>query len=149
MIIDTLDNAHLYESLSERFAKAFAYLRSGRPASDPVGSYELDGPDLFVNVEQYVSKPLQLGQYEAHKKYIDIQFVVAGSEQMGYAPLGTVEETEPYNAGRDVAFYQGSGSILRVPDGSFVVFFPGDAHMPCIAEGEPAQVRKVVVKVRI
>jgi len=149
MILDTLDNAHLYECLGERFAKAFAYLRSDRPATDAVGSYELDGPKLFVNVEQYASKPINLGQFEAHKKYIDVQYVVAGCEQMGYAPLSTVDETEPYNTGRDVGFYQGRGTMLRVPAGSFAVFFPDDAHMPCIADGEPAEVRKVIVKVRI
>ena len=149
MILDTLDNAHRYESLGEGFAKAFAYLRSGCPATDPPGSHQLDGEVLFVNVEEYTTKPVDQGRYESHRKYADVQYVVAGSELMGYAPIDTLSETEAYDPERDVAFYQGDGTMLRVPAGSFAVFFPQDGHMPCIADGRPAAVRKVVVKIRI
>lgn len=149
MIIDTLDNAGLYENLSPGFTEAFAYLRSGRPAADSVGQYFLDGEDVFVNVEEYVSKPIERGRYEAHRVYTDIQYVVTGCERMGVAPLEEMWVTEEYNAARDVAFYKGDGKMLLVPAGTFVVFTPQDAHMPCIAEKSPAPVRKVVVKVRI
>ena len=149
MILDTLDNAHLYEPLGEGFAKAFAYLCSARPATDPIGSHQLDGKALFVNVEEYTSKPIEKGRYESHRKYADVQYVVSGSEQMGYAPINTLSEIETYDPGRDVAFYKGQGTMLHVPAGSFAVFFPQDGHMPCIADDEPAGVRKVVVKVRI
>ncbi len=149
MILDTLDNAHLYECLGEGFAKAFAYLRSDRPATDAVASHQLDGEALFVNVDEYSTKPIEQGRYEAHRTYADVQYVVSGGEQMGYAPVDTLTETEAYDAERDVAFYTGDGAMLRIPAGSFVVFFPQDGHMPCIADGSPAEVRKVVVKVRV
>ncbi len=148
MIIDTLDNAGMHEDLGPRFVTAFNYLRSGRPADDSVGQYILDGEDVFVNVEEYVSKPIERGRYEAHRVYTDIQYVVAGCERMGVAPLDEMQMTEEYNAARDVAFYKGDGEMLLVPAGTFVVFTPQDAHMPCIAEKSPAPVRKVVVKVR-
>jgi len=149
MIIDTLDNIDKYDNLGPGFDKAFDYLRSGRPATDPVGQYFLDGEDVFVNVEEYVSKPIERGRYEAHRVHADIQYVVAGCERMGVAPLGEMHMTEEYNAARDIAFYKGDGKMLLVPAGTFVVFMPQDAHMPCIAEQSPAPVRKVVVKVRI
>lgn len=149
MIIDTLDNAAAYESLGAHFAKAFDYLRSGRPTTDPVGSHTLDGEDLFVNVEEYTSKPIEQGRFEAHRKYADVQYVVSGCERMGYAPLADVEVSEAYDAKRDVAFFAGEGVMLRVPGGTFTVFLPQDAHMPGIADKSPAPVRKVVVKVRI
>lgn len=149
MIIDLLENAATYESLGEGFARAFAYLRSGRPATDPVGSHRLDGDNLYVNVEEYTSKPIEQGRFEAHRQYADVQYVVTGCERMGYAPLDVVKVVEPYDARRDVAFFTGQGVMLRVPAGTFTVFLPQDAHMPCIADGSPAPVRKVVVKIRI
>ncbi len=149
MIIDTLDNTTAYESLGARFAKAFDYLRSGRPVTDPVGQYFLDGDDVFVNVEEYISKPIERGRYEAHREYADVQYVASGCERMGYAPLDEVQMIEEYNPARDIAFYKGEGKMLRVPAGTFAVFMPQDAHMPCIADKSPASVRKVVVKVRI
>jgi YhcH/YjgK/YiaL family protein len=149
MTHDTLDNASAYTHLGDGFAKAFDYLRSGRPVGDPVGQHFLDGEDVFVNVEEYVSKPIERGRYEAHRRYADVQYVVSGCEQMGYAPLDEVQMTEEYNPAKDIAFYKGQGQMLRVPAGTFAIFLPEDAHMPCIADTEPAPVRKVVVKVRI
>jgi len=149
MIIDSLKNAGDYEALGPGFAKAFAYLRSDRPMTDPLGSHELDGKDLFVNVEAYQSKPIEQGRFEAHRKYADIQFVVTGDERIGYAPVGEVDETSPYDEHKDVAFYTGEGTMLDVSAGTFAVFMPQDAHMPGIANGSPSPVRKVVVKVRI
>lgn len=150
MIIDTLENAAAYEALGPRFAQAFEYLRSGRPATDVAGTHELDGGDLYVNVEQYDSKPIESCRYEAHRKYADVQFVVEGCERMGYAPIDDVVEDQPYSLEKDVAFYNGEGVMLRVPAGTFTVFLPQDVHMPCIAaDGKPEPVRKVVVKIRI
>ncbi len=149
MIIDTLDNAGFYENLGPGFAQAFAYLRSGRPATDPVGSHALDGDNLFVNVEAYTSKPIDQGRFEAHRTYADVQYVVTGSERMGYAPLDEVTEAQAYDPETDAAFFTGGGVMLQVPAGTFAVFMPQDAHMPCIADGDPARVRKVVVKVRV
>ncbi len=149
MIIDTLDNAAAYKSLGPRFAKAFEYLRSGRPTTDPLGSHALDGEDLFVNVEEYTSRPIDQCRYEAHRKYADVQYVVSGCERMGYAPLGEVEVMEAYDPEADVVFFTGKGVMLYVPSGTFTVFLPQDVHMPCIADKSPAPVRKVVVKIRI
>ncbi len=152
MIIDTLNNAAVYEGLGPGFAQAFEYLRSGRAATDAVGSHALDGERLFVNVEEYTSKPLKQGRWEAHRKYADVQYVVSGCERMGYAVIDGMEVEEAYDAQTDVGFFTGEGLMLRVAAGTFAVFMPQDVHMPCIAEGElgePGAVRKVVVKVLV
>jgi len=149
MIIDTLDNSAIYESLGPGFARAFEYLRSGRPTTDEIGSHKLDGDNLFVNVDQYTSKPIDQGRLEAHRKYADVQYVVTGSERMGYAALDELTETQAYDHETDVAFFTGDSVMLKVSAGTFTVFLPQDAHMPCIADETPAPVRKVVVKVRV
>jgi YhcH/YjgK/YiaL family protein len=149
MIIDTLDNAAVYESLGPRFAQAFEYLRSGRPATDAIGSHALDGDDLFVNVDEYTTRPQDPRRWEAHRKYADVQYVVTGCERMGYAALDDVDTVRAYDPQTDIAFYTGDGVMLSVPAGTFTVFMPQDVHMPCIAFDGPAPVRKVVVKVRV
>ncbi len=149
MIIDTLDNAAMYERLGPRFAQAFEYLRSGRPVTDAVGSHALDGDDLFVIVDEYQTKPIGRGRWEAHRRYADVQFVVTGCEQMGYAVIDGMTAEQAYDADTDLAFYTGEGVMLRVPAGTFMVFMPQDVHMPCIAIDNPAPVRKVLVKVRV
>jgi YhcH/YjgK/YiaL family protein len=150
MIIDTLDNANVYESLGPRFVQAFEYLRSCRPATDATGSHALDGDNLFVNVDEYTTKPLDQGRWEAHRRYADIQYVVTGSERMGHAAIDDLTLEKAYDAETDVAFFTGGGGVmLRVPAGTFTVFMPEDGHMPCIIDDAATPVRKVVVKVRV
>jgi YhcH/YjgK/YiaL family protein len=149
MIIDTLDNAAAYESLGARFAKAFDYLRSDRPATDPIGRHELDGDNLFAVIDEYTSRPIEQGRFESHRKYADVQYVVAGQERIGYAPLDDMTPQQAYDPETDLEFFTGNGVMLHVPAGTFTVFLPQDAHMPCIADKSPAPVRKVVVKIRI
>jgi len=149
MIIDTLDNAAAYECLGPGFAQAFAYLRSGRAETDPVGSHPLDGENLFVNVEEYTTKPIDQGRWEAHRKYADVQYVVSGAERMGYTTHDGMTVEQAYDADTDAGFYRGDGVMLRVPAGTFTVFMPQDVHMPCIADTDLAKVRKVVVKVLV
>jgi YhcH/YjgK/YiaL family protein len=145
MIIDRIENAGLYRNLGEGIALALASLQTPR---EP-GRYELDGDKVFALVQQYQTKPLAEGKWEVHRKHIDVQYVAAGVEKIGWAPLSWLKVTEPYNETKDVAFYSGDGDFVTVPAGSFVILFPEDAHMPCIAVDKPSPVTKVVVKVRV
>jgi len=145
MIIDRLENASLYRGLGDRIALALDSLETPR---EP-GRHELDGDNVFAMVQQYQSKPLAEGKWEAHRKYIDIQYVAEGIERIGWAPIGRLTESEPYNEENDVAFYQGEGDFVTVPTGSFVILFPEDAHMPGIAVDTPGPVTKIVVKARV
>ncbi len=147
MILDTLDNAAAYQHLAPGFELAFDFLRSGKASSVELGKHELDGERVFVNVQQYTTKPAEDSIWEAHRKYADIQFIVSGRERIGYAPLDTVAVDKPYDAEIDAAFYKGEGTQLIVPEGMFAIFLPQDVHMPGIADGAPAPVRKAVAKI--
>lgn len=148
MIYDTLDHASQY-TLDRRFDLAFEYLRSGRPATDATGTYKLDGDDVFAMVQEYTTKPESDGFWEAHFIYADVQYLVTGRERMGVAPLATMKLKEDRSPAQDLAVYDGDGAFLNLEAGQFTVFFPQDAHMPGIADGDPVAVRKVVVKVRV
>lgn len=145
MIVDRIESAGLYASLGERIALA---LTSVQTPHEP-GRYELDGDKVFALVQRYQTKPLAEGKWESHRKHIDVQFVVSGVERIGWTPISRLTLTEPYDETKDIAFYKGNGDFVTVPEGSFVILFPEDAHMPGIAVDEPSPVTKVVVKVRV
>ncbi|MBI1936710.1 MAG: YhcH/YjgK/YiaL family protein [Ignavibacteriales bacterium] len=149
MIFDTLKHASIYFSFGEKVKSAFTYLMNTNFDNLEPGKYEIDGEDVFAIVQQYDTKPLSSGKWEAHKKYLDIQYVVTGKERMGYSNSQKMIVTEEYNEEKDIMFLKGEGNFLSVEAGSFAVFFPTDIHMPGIAINLSTSVKKVVVKVKV
>ena len=106
--------------------------------------------DVYVNVEDYMPKPLADARYEAHQQYIDIQYVAAGEEYIGLSHDTSLPVLEPFNAEKDIAFYQFQQSELLLADPSkYFIFFPTDLHAPCLQTSHPQQVTKIVVKIRL
>ena len=149
MIIDKLSNSHLYSGLGERINKAFAYLKETDFSKMELGKYEIDGENIFALVNEYNTKDQSQGKLEAHKKYVDVQFVAKGKELMGYAPLENQTVIDPYYEQNDITFFSGEKSFTLVEEGMFAIFFPTDVHLPGIKVDEPAYVKKVVVKVKV
>jgi YhcH/YjgK/YiaL family protein len=139
-----------YFANPERWKKAFTFMGSQDLTALTIGRHELEGSDLFANVDEYITKNEEDARYEAHRKYADIQYLVSGEEQIGVVPLGTTAVTEPYVDEKDIVFLSSAENNYRqaVP-GRFFVFFPEDAHRPCVKTAENSPVRKIVVKVRI
>ena len=156
MILDRLEGAkQKYPWLPAPFHAAFDFLNNPQTSTLTDGKHAIDGDRLFAIVQQYEPKPIEQGKLEAHRRYWDVQYLSAGEEQMGWAPLGdSLQITEPHDDSRDVGFFRGDTQLFQVPAGTFVIFGPHDAHMPSIAvarEGQAARqmVRKIVVKVQL
>ncbi len=147
MIIDSLENVKHYRNLSERIKKAFEFLEEIDFETIEPGRYNVDGDDIFALVSAYNTKIPADVLPEAHERYIDIQYMVKGEEMMGYAPLEDQDIVKPYNAEKDIVFYQSSISKVLVSEGMFAVFFPNDVHAPGIMVDTQKPVKKVVVKV--
>lgn len=148
MIVDMLKNASLYRS-DKKLARALDWLAKTDLSKLAPGKVELDGADLYALVQTYQSRLRGNCQFEAHRKYIDVQYVVKGVEQMGYANIAALKNAVPYSAENDAEMLAGEGSFIAAPAGTFVVFFPEDAHMPCLAVGKPDTVNKIVIKIRV
>lgn len=149
MVIDTLAHSARYEALHPRFKAAFAFLNRPETAAVALGRTDIDGTSLFALVQTYQTKPIQEGKLEAHKKYIDIQYILDGEEFMGYAPLGTQPVATPFDPEKDVGFYDGEAWFTRFRKGMFAIFFPQDAHLPGRHTDKPTQVRKIVLKIEL
>ena len=139
-----------YHKNKERWNKVFAFLKENNLEELPTGRHELEGPALYVNVDEYLTKDEEDARFEAHRKYADIQYVVSGEEQIGVLPLEITTVTEPYKEEIDIVFLATDSSNYRVAvPGKFFIFFPQDAHQPCVKLADNAKVRKIVAKVLI
>ena len=147
MIIDRIENYKNYENLGIKISLALNHIKTTDFDNKEPGRYDIDGDDIYVMVNDYNTKDSSECRLEAHRKYIDVQYVAKGSEFMGYAPLAGQTVTADYDEDRDVVFYEGEPSFIRLDKGMFVIFYPEDLHMPGTGEGRP--VRKIVVKVKI
>jgi YhcH/YjgK/YiaL family protein len=148
MIIDRLENADRYYSVHERIAAAFDYLTTTDLQAIAPGKYAIDGDNLFAIVQEYETKDSAAEQMEAHRKYMDVQYMIIGTEQVGHAILHGQTIAKEYDAESDFLLVADAPSFFSKLDaGMFMVFFPTDLHMPCIMDGEKATVKKVVVKV--
>ena len=147
MVVDHIENIETYQVLSPRISLALAYLQGTDFSQLEIGEYPIEGRDIFAIVNDYALNSETEGQLEAHREYIDIQFLAQGGESIGYVPYREQQMISEYNAEGDYAFYAGTSSLIRLEQGMFAIFFPDDLHMPGI--GYPDEkVRKVVVKIR-
>jgi YhcH/YjgK/YiaL family protein len=149
MIIDTLSNAGLYKGLGERIQIAFQYLRQTNFDKLEKGKYEVDGDNVFAIVNDYETKDKSECSVEAHRRYIDIQYMVKGTEMFGYAPLSHHIPCVEYNTEKDAALYNEEVVYLKLEAGMFIIFYPTDLHQPEVRQFESVWVKKVVMKIKV
>jgi len=134
------------------FRLALDFLRRPDLRNLPDGKYEIDGEKVFAMVQRYETLAQAEPKFEAHRKYTDLQFLAAGAEIIGWAPLEKLAVTEVYDGGKEACFGTvppGSWTPLRLEAGQLALLGPEDAHAPRLAAGAPAPVLKVVVKVLV
>ncbi len=148
MIIDQLKNAPFYLRVTKGLTTAFHYLQNTDLTKVAPGKYEIDGSNVYALVQQYETKLKEKGRWEAHRRYLDVQYVFKGVEQIGYANLEQLQGGE-YDEAKDFWTLSGEGDFFVVRAGTFVILAPQDGHMPGIAVSSPQPVKKIVVKVRM
>ncbi len=151
MIFSSLAQARRYENLHPGFRESLDFLTAFDP-STLVGRHDIAGTACFALVQTYESAPAATKRMEAHRKFIDIQYVVSGSELIGIcAPENQPALTE-YDEQKDVQFFEGKNgvSMCLLQAGELAIFFPEDLHRPgCQLGDQPATVIKVVVKIPV
>ncbi|MBQ9583163.1 MAG: YhcH/YjgK/YiaL family protein [Bacteroidales bacterium] len=149
MIYDKISNLDLYAGLSEGLKLGLEYLRSVDPNIEK-GVYHLS-PAVRAIVSEYDTKPENEYGYEAHRDYIDIQYLLSGTERICSLPLEYLRQTKAYNGDIDAAFYTEADMKPQesiIGNGYFAIYFPQDGHMPGLCAGGSGAVKKVVVKVK-
>lgn len=149
MIVDSIKNAALYKGNS-LLTEAFKFLNETDLLKLQPGRNEIDGDKLYCVTPKYETKPLSEGKFEVHRKYIDVQYIISGSEMICVRELAGLKGSG-YIIEKDIEKFETAEpySRLILHEGMFAVFYPHEAHMPCIQIDGPQQVMKVVVKVAV
>ena len=147
MVINIIGNSERIESLNPYFKAVFDYIKTHDLAGMPVGRVDIDGEDAFIKIEDARGRSVEEAVYERHDKYIDIQMPLLVSESYGWKAKSRLgEASASYNEEGDYTFYKDKvEGVFTLSPGEFVIFFPEDAHAPCIGEGV---IRKMVAKVK-
>lgn len=148
MIFDTLTHIDRYKTLHPAVYRALTVLRDTDFSAMAPCRVEIEGEALYYTVQSYETKS-QNPTAEAHRRYVDIQLILEGSETMGAAPLEAMTAQVQAMPERDCWLYTGPMTYFTLQPGQFAIFFPEDAHAPGIAPTTPAPVRKCVAKVAL
>lgn len=149
MILDKIENAHFYTTIHPGIANAFEFIKQTDFERLPFGKHEIVGEELFVIFKEYHTKPVEGNYLESHQAYIDVQYIVEGTEEMGVAINRGQVPHQAYNSDQDYALFETPYDIVTVKKGMFAIFFPDDMHLPDITTSESAKVKKAVFKVKI
>jgi len=146
----------------KKFSKAFEYLqkvfKNGSEEKSRLLSYELDvfekidlDNNNFALEQTYMSKERKDCFFESHKKYIDVQFILEGEEFIEVDNIDNLNVNFEYDEGMDLIKYQDSqlSSVIKLQKGDIAIFYPEDAHMPCVKINNNCKVIKTVVKVEV
>jgi YhcH/YjgK/YiaL family protein len=148
MLLSSLSQSSRYAALHPLFPRAFEYMRNTDLHALAPGHYPIIGDDLFAIVEHMPGRARAEVQLECHRRYIDIQLVLEGVDEMGWKPLADCcEPVDDYSAEKDIRFFKDAPtSWIATPPGAFCIFFPEDAHAPLVSTGS---IRKVVFKIAV
>lgn len=150
MIIDNIKNCEKYECVHDGFKKAFDAIKNLVAENKGVGKYEIDGKNVFAMVQEYSSKLEEDCKFEAHKKYIDIQFIISGEEKIYIGPLEGLKSKTEFNVESDGGLFEAPENYTSamLADGDFAIIYPDEAHAPGMALNNNSKpVRKIVAKV--
>lgn len=149
MIFDKIENSSIYENISPLIKRAFEYLKQTDFSGVENGKHIVDGDTVFAILQEYDTKNDSDAKLEAHRKYIDVQYIISGEELIGVRPLIAQTPCKEYDAENDYALYDDNCSFVKINPRQFAVLFPQDLHKPGVKVDGSIKVKKVVMKVRV
>ena len=144
-----IENATLYSGINERIKIALDYIQNTDFIKLETGNYDIDGKNIYALVNEYETKDAEDSFLEGHRNYIDVQYLIEGVEQIGFASLANQQPVKYYDSNEDYLLFKDKCSKFSLKKGMFAIFFPQDLHMPGIKIHKSLKVKKVVVKVKI
>ncbi|MCI7311012.1 MAG: YhcH/YjgK/YiaL family protein [Prevotella sp.] len=147
MILDSLQNLRQYVALHPLFQVVSDYIETHHLVDLPVGRYTIRENELYLIIEEVGGKEKADAVLESHQEMIDLQIPLQVAETFGYTPTHQLPICE-YSKEKDICFYSGEQPLNYVvaTTDMFLIFFPQDAHAPCIANSE--RMKKAIFKVK-
>ena len=154
MIVDKICRLGSYSGVIPRLDRMVEFLRQADFGELPSGDCQIDGDDLYLKVLRFEPWPESTNGFETHRRYVDVQCVVGGCETMRLAPNENLVAKAPFDETADFGFAtcddRSLVSEIVAEAGTFVVFFPGEAHEPGVrGPASSKYVTKLVFKSRV
>ncbi len=146
--VNVVEFARQYHLNKNYWDSAFRFLKEHDLENIAIGKYPIDGENVFATVTENPSKDYDNTNWESHRKYIDLQYIIKGEEIIGVTPVAYAKLIKEYDENKDVANYDTGGTLLLSKPNAFFLFFPSDAHRPNITLGGNKLVKKIVIKIR-
>ena len=145
MILDRIEEQKRYYALHVEMEQAFSFISEAIDLE--TGRYDLDN-GLFATISEGTTRPKDSIHFEAHKKYIDLQYCITGSERIAWANIHELNPVDSENAG-DNYYYEGPSTSFSIRPGTFYIMFPSDAHKTSCHNEFPKYYKKVVIKLPV
>ena len=145
MIVCPWKDIKKYASLLPGIDEAFDAVNALTEYEDKKNYPLSNGNRFFIAVQSTKAPDLA----EAHRNYLDIQYIVKGRETMGWAPVDTLTLSGEFNEQKDKGMYSGHCDFMDIAEGYCYVVYPEDAHMPGRHLDVPNDFVKVVVKLKV
>jgi len=138
------------KTLQEKIAEAIAYISTLRFEEMELGRHDVN-EEFYVNLQAYNTKAFEDTRFEAHRQYVDVQFMVEGTERIDVAAAALLEVEDAYDEQVEAMFLKAPKHAASVvlTAGGYVVLYPEDAHRPGISVQESVPVKKIIGKVRV
>jgi len=148
VILDVGARCHDYRCLHPLFERGLRFLADTDLRALAPGRHVVDGDRIYLSIDHTHGRGREAARLEAHRRYIDVQYTMEGDEEIGWMPLAECGQSiDEYNAAKDVSFFTARPTTwLAVPEGSFAIFFPDDAHAPLAGRGA---VKKAILKIAV
>ena len=148
MIVDRLTNSDMYNSLNPSFKAVFDKLKTLDPKDGEI-EFVIDKDNVFAHTSVVKNTDSAEREFEAHRKFIDVHFILQGAEKYVYANINELEQTTEYDEADDFLMLKGKGSTITLKAGDFCIVYPEDAHIPTLEKVSDEDIVRGVVKVRI
>lgn len=148
MILDTIDRLAAYRPMLPLIDRVVEFIATNDIGNLPLQKIHIIGDELMAIPAQETGKAAADAKLEVHNTYADIQVCLGHPETFGWRSRAACQQPlGEFDADRDILFYADEPSAyVTLQQNEFVLFMPGDAHAPLIANTE---VRKLIFKVKV
>jgi len=139
-----------YDEVRIKYPDIYQYISSTQFVKIEDGRYDING-NTYVNIETYTTESFEHRRYESHRRYIDLQCVLSGEENLYVHDIKTLVPCTDYDIEKDIIFYKRDYKMepIKLNPQICVELYPNDGHMPCVMFDKPRKIRKAVFKILI
>lgn len=150
MIYGTIANRNRYRFLEDNIQKCFEYIKENHLEDFENGSYSIEDDIIFFNVVEYMTKTDKSeGFWEAHRRYIDLHYILSGSEKINLNFISKLKQGDFAEEDDFLPLEGEAAASVILTSGDFLICYPEDAHMTALSTTQSAPIKKAIFKIRI